>query len=519
MRKFLPIVPIIGLSSCGFIPTTETISDYAGEPQLLTEECSNDVPQSEEWGSGWTLFRGGEIEDAQMTFAKASSEHKNSSSFLMALGTTIHFQGNLDVAIKHYEDSLALNSDNVCSKNNLGIALVQNGQLAEGLEKLDEAFVQDSRSVTVLRNYILAKAQKDGWESISELMLNVAGNAIQTLATRKSKIRWYAKPSEGSVGFATKTSASESRPPISQNHQISLLEKKQGVSRSDSGSVEFNYDPQRLKASVELDIFQDPGFAPQLRFESKVLGAEEDKSWIEATLEFLGAFIGIHADGSSQRLNIAGGVDFSGSGSSDQIQDDQGKSVELPSKSVFMVKVKFGDGSEEIGTTWILTRDSNSTLLVTCAHVIRNSRHLEAALIEVISPRQNSNLPNKVYKAEVENISDDALIDLAVLRVHDLPSQVQALFLSREPFPSNEELAIMGHSEPESSQKRGKIFGLDENTFRIMMKLSPGDSGSPIVDDRDGTRVIGMVFDRQGSGGGRAYSSHLIRSQLYRWGY
>jgi len=161
----------------------------------------------------------------------------------------------------------------------------------------------------------------------------------------------------------------------------------------------------------------------------------------------------------------------------------------------------------KIGTGWVVKRDGNEVWVVTNRHVVlsdqQTSRPSTAIEVEFFSELPAEKRPR--YTAVVEHISEpNEELDLSVLRITGVPSDIQPLKVSTSRISRNTPVRVIGHpytvNDPWSSSP-GEIINYNPNPNNIWLPVdayvAEGNSGGPVVNDQ--LQVIAMMVRIRGS--------------------
>lgn len=211
------------------------------------------------------------------------------------------------------------------------------------------------------------------------------------------------------------------------------------------------------------------------------------------------------------------------------------------------VEIRNSTWPEPNGTGWVIKREGTDVLIITNSHVVEGAldpqasgidSNIEVAFLDstgAVITRRASLLADTNYNTPSYTDLPDRLLDLAILRVADIPVDIQPLPLSNKDTSIDSVIRIIGHPQrtggsregnyfPESwSVVRGTLSGRNEDSIALDATLANGNSGSPVLDMNH--RVVGIVFSvtpfsseiDATAGIGYAHPTSAILSQLKDW--
>jgi len=178
------------------------------------------------------------------------------------------------------------------------------------------------------------------------------------------------------------------------------------------------------------------------------------------------------------------------------------------------------------GTGWVVKRQGNQAWIVTNRHVVTGEKQRQPAeQIEVEFYSTPS--PGECRKrrpAKLLHITDaDDPLDLAVLEVTEIPSDIKPLPLATQNAAVDTPIYLIGHPKKENWKvSEGKILGVDDEELITSAVTAPGGSGSPALDEQN--RVVGMLHTgSESSKNGKflyslALPSKAVADRLEQWG-
>lgn len=181
------------------------------------------------------------------------------------------------------------------------------------------------------------------------------------------------------------------------------------------------------------------------------------------------------------------------------------------------------------GTGWVIERQGSRGLILTNRHVVidqdgtgESGNPIE---VELYSNLPSGKVPRRLPAQLRYKTNPDDPIDLAILEVDNLPSDVQRLPISRNGLDSGK-ISVIGHpsfpGSPDWAKDDGEIIGPNGSNLLITeVTLSIGSSGSPVLDLQT-SEVVGVIFStvtaEQGrgttAGAGIAYTIDVVMQKL-----
>ncbi|MEN8443976.1 MAG: tetratricopeptide repeat protein [Cyanobacteria bacterium J06555_13] len=176
------------------------------------------------------------------------------------------------------------------------------------------------------------------------------------------------------------------------------------------------------------------------------------------------------------------------------------------------------------GTGWVVKREGIVTWILTNRHVLTGNDELlqpnpDSVEIELFSNRPESEGGRMRLPASIVQMSDN--LDLALLEVIGVPSDIQPLPISEQPVPRN--IQIVGYASEGNpwSVEDGTVTNQNETELQISNAvLSSNNSGSPIV---SGGEVVGILYGTRSPGEdatggfGIAYPMNYLVDTLRQW--
>jgi superkiller protein 3 len=195
-------------------------------------------------------------------------------------------------------------------------------------------------------------------------------------------------------------------------------------------------------------------------------------------------------------------------------------------RSIVLIQPEFQYSGFGKGTGYVIRRDGNRAWILTNRHVIVDSEGNKPA-IKVRLELFYGNLPEGKLAprlpATIEKFTSvkDAQ-DLAILRVDNLPGDIQPLLFSDQVPSKDSRITIIGHPG------RNRWLQLDRSLLKISKSddllidssIEEGASGSPVLNSVK--QVIGIVYETDSMGGRNdfvvAHRVNSIKHIMQQWG-
>ncbi|WP_157867414.1 serine protease [Gloeothece citriformis] len=208
-------------------------------------------------------------------------------------------------------------------------------------------------------------------------------------------------------------------------------------------------------------------------------------------------------------------------------------------RSIVKVVIK-SSNYQGVGTGWVLKREGKNALIVTNRHVVTNpeqKQEQDAKIeVELYSQPPAGQIRKRIPAHLLEKTDPNDWLDIAVLKVTDLPQDIQPLSLSSVSPPEASKIEVIGHpiTGDDWSVASGQVQSVTEQELYLSVVLASGNSGGPVLDSN--YQVIGVVvkaglFCPQTSsnnqinvsllnklGCGIAFPIELVQERLNQWG-
>ncbi len=176
-------------------------------------------------------------------------------------------------------------------------------------------------------------------------------------------------------------------------------------------------------------------------------------------------------------------------------------------RSVVKIIVK-GSNGMAVGTGWLWKKEGTTGLIVTNRHVVKGKDNPQTpAKIEV---EFYSQPPPGLFRQRqpaimVQTTSHSDWLDLALLKVPQLPQDLQPLTISEQPVEANIPIRVLGHPNDgeDWTVSTGKLGQTTDRGMELTADLSLGNSGSPVLNEQNqvvGVAVAVTMFCREKTG-------------------
>ncbi|GCA75249.1 TPR repeat-containing protein YrrB [Microcystis aeruginosa NIES-2520] len=200
-------------------------------------------------------------------------------------------------------------------------------------------------------------------------------------------------------------------------------------------------------------------------------------------------------------------------------------------RSIVKISVVFTGNAKgtNYGTGYVIKRQGTTVWIITNRHVVVDSDTEQRGDNLEVEPYYGENLPNLPRARAVAKIvhinEPDEKLDLALLEVRDLPSDIGSLTFYQDKISPDTPISIIGHPESKDwSQYKTTVINIQSSTGHLLIdtSLAEGASGSPVLDPE--MRVIGLVFNtvnesrlNSNAGIAVAHTATQILKQLCEW--
>jgi tetratricopeptide (TPR) repeat protein len=192
-----------------------------------------------------------------------------------------------------------------------------------------------------------------------------------------------------------------------------------------------------------------------------------------------------------------------------------------------------------IGTGWLINRSGNQGLIITNRHVIippEQKQNSQAKIeVEFYSQPPSGQFRKRETATILHQTSEDEWLDLAILKVNNLPQDIQVLSLATAPILYNLPIKVIGHpiNNKDWSVLSGEIYSATPQELLLSIMLASGSSGGPVLNEQN--QVVGVVvkaglycsnstitdsieLSLTPLGCGMAFPSEVVQQKLKSWG-
>ncbi len=164
-------------------------------------------------------------------------------------------------------------------------------------------------------------------------------------------------------------------------------------------------------------------------------------------------------------------------------------------RSVVKIIVKGSDGMA-VGTGWLWKREGSTGWIITNRHVVKGKDNPQTPAnieVEFYSQPPPGGFRKRQSARIVQTTSNSDWLDLALLKVSQLPKDIQPLPISEQPVAANMPIHVIGH--PNDGEDWTVSMGqISQKTARVMeltADLARGNSGSPVLNEQN--QVVGLA--------------------------
>lgn len=163
-------------------------------------------------------------------------------------------------------------------------------------------------------------------------------------------------------------------------------------------------------------------------------------------------------------------------------------------RSVVRIITK-SNSSWGIGTGWVIKRERDTAWIVTNRHVLTQQKQQPASQIEVefYSEPSPGQFRHRRSAKIVRMTSASDWLDIALLKITDVPKDIQPLPISSKSVLINSSIRVIGHPQTSSewSVLKGEVTDKTSQQLKLSAILASGSSGSPVLNEQN--QVIGVA--------------------------
>ena len=164
-------------------------------------------------------------------------------------------------------------------------------------------------------------------------------------------------------------------------------------------------------------------------------------------------------------------------------------------RSVVKIIVKSSDGMA-VGTGWLWKREGSTGWIITNRHVVKGKDNPQTPAnieVEFYSQPPPGGFRKRQSARIVQTTSNSDWLDLALLKVSQLPKDIQPLPISEQPVAANMSIHVIGHPN-DGEDWTVSVGQISQKTARVMeltADLARGNSGSPVLNEQN--QVVGLA--------------------------
>ncbi len=164
-------------------------------------------------------------------------------------------------------------------------------------------------------------------------------------------------------------------------------------------------------------------------------------------------------------------------------------------RSVVKIIVK-GSNGIAVGTGWLCKKDGSTGWIITNRHVVKgkdNSQTPAQIEVEFYSEPSLGEFRKRQPAIVFQTTSNSDWLDLALLKVPQIPKDMQPLPISEQPIEPNRSIRVVGHPNDgeDWTVTLGQISQKTRQQIQITADLAIGNSGSPVLNEQN--QVVGVA--------------------------
>jgi|GEM_PF-934201 len=427
---------------------------------------------------GDALLNSGKRKDAIAAYNQAITLNSEEARYYFYLGDALRESGQLKRAISAYRTAIALNPTKATTYNALGIALKEQGKLEEAIANYRKAIQLDPQWLGIYHNL---------------------SNVLEEQGKFDEVIALY-------------------RQAVQHNPTNSWVYIRLGDVLEEQGK--FDEAIANYRKATQLDL-QDTRAYEVLGNALKVQGKfDEAVSAYRQVLKFdpdnkrAADFL----EQTQCQLNIQRNPQLAKM--PERLPSVRDERLAIQKRSVVRV-ITQSDLDLGLGTGWVVKRQGNKAWIVTNRHVVSGEQQIE---IEFHSTPPSGQCRKRQLAKLIHTTNEDDPLDLAVLEVTEIPSDIKPLPLVRRDVAIRTSIYLIGHPLYENWRvSEGRILEQVDEELRLSAVAGWGSSGGPALDKQH--RVVGVIYQMSMSlvdlgqfNYSIAMPSKAVADRLEQWG-
>lgn len=385
------------------------------------------------------------------------------------LGLVLYDQGKLDEAIENYRTAIKLDPKSAAAYSNLGNALQNQGKLDEAVENYQKAIELDPNNSTIYYNLGLAlhdqKKLDEAIESYQQA-IQLAPNDAKTYYNLGLALYDQEKLDEAIENYQKAIELDLKDANLHINLGIALYE----IEKPEEAATEY-------QKAIELDPNSEIAKSNLREIEALVALPEEP----------------VTPPISQEPTSPTSPIDDTSHVPT--LEDEPLRNILRPTARITSY---YGSDGFRVGAGWVVKREGDTAWIITCDHVISNrltKRPSQQVEVEFFSELKETDRPR--YQAAIVKIGTSDQLDLALLKVTQVPDDIKPLEMDVSRMALNTPIKAIGHpiNNPDqwiSSSGEISSYSLNKALFSINATLAAGNSGGPIV-HAESQKVVGIL--------------------------
>ncbi len=419
------------------------------------------------------------------------------------LGMALSAQGNLEEAIVAYRRAIDLNPQDATAYNNLGMALSAQRQFEEAIAVYRRAIDLAPQNAATYNNLGNALSEQRKFEeaiAVYRRAIDLAPDLADTHNNLGNALRAQGNLAEAIAAYRRAIDLNAEDAVAHHNLGVVLSEQRkfEEAIASFRRHIDLDSTPS-LTPNTSARIIPDLGYLSYLcrsiaRF-TRLVESDPNNAVVQSNLTEDRRRLELEQSNQPPIVNDLPHVP--------KVEDEPLVTVLRPTARI--ITITPSDGSKQ-GAGWVFRREGSTVWLVTNRHVItdRFSLEVERIQVEFFSDLPLAQRPR--YRAVVQHMATSDSLDLAVLRIEQVPADIQPLAMRPERVTQGDSVVIIGHpTDSDGVNPWVRVFGevrdavSGSNKLIIDANVREGFSGGPVVlQDTLEVVAIGTAFCDQG---------------------